>query len=375
MIDTKLAYFIQNIPLAELHLHIEGSLQPELMFKLAKRNNIKIGSDEFPFKSVDEIRAAYKFTDLQSFLDIYYKGANVLRTEQDFYDLAMDYFARADADNVRHTEIFFDPQTHTDPPRNIPYATVIEGLSRAARDAEKHFGMSISLIHSFLRHLPESAAFASLEMAKPYLNDPHYKIIGVGLDSSELGHPPSKFKNVFAAAKALGLHIMAHAGEEGPPEYVREALDILQVERIDHGNRSLEDAALAQDLVARGMTLTVCPLSNKELRVTPDLTKHPIPEMLKLGMKATLHSDDPAYFGGYIKDNFMALAELGLIGYAEVETLARNSITGSFMSDEQKAKHLARIDAFVKDHAPQAVAAKPTKPVAKRKRRLSGPEA
>lgn len=364
MVNTQLAYFINNLPVAELHLHIEGTLEPELMFKLALRNGMQPGSSEFPYKSVAEVRAAYKFSNLQDFLDIYYQGAGVLRTEQDFYDLAMDYFTRANEDNVRHAEIFFDPQTHTD--RGIPYSTVIEGLSHAARDAEERLGMSIGLIHSFLRHLPESKAIESLKMAEPYLNIPQYKIIGVGLDSSEVGHPPIKFVNVFAMAQAKGLHIMAHAGEEGPPDYVRQALGALKVERIDHGNRSLEDSALTQDLVASEMTLTVCPLSNQALCVVPDLKQHPIPTMLALGLKATINSDDPAYFGGYIKANFMALAELGLIGVEECITLARNSITGSFLPPDIKKQHLVNLDAYVQANAPKAMGLTPATPTSSR---------
>ncbi|MGB9154564.1 MAG: adenosine deaminase [Alphaproteobacteria bacterium] len=344
MTDTYLTYFAKNLPKAELHLHIEGSLEPELMFKLAQRNGIQPGSAEFPFKTVDEVRAAYSFSNLQDFLDIYYQGANVLRTEQDFYDLAAAYFERAHEDNVRHTEIFFDPQTHTD--RGVPYSEVIGGLSRAAKDAEDRFGMSVFLVHSFLRHLPEDQAFASLKMAEPYLKDAKYKIIGVGLDSSEVGHPPEKFARVFARAEALGLKLMAHAGEEGPPEYIHQALNILKVARIDHGNRSLEDAPLTRRLAAEGMTLTVCPLSNLKLCVVDDMKKHPIPTMLKEGLKATINSDDPAYFGGYVADNYTALTDAGIIGREDCIALARNSITGSFLPDDRKNTILAQIDDY-----------------------------
>ncbi|MGN6207443.1 adenosine deaminase [Asticcacaulis sp.] len=336
--DTTLDAFVARLPKAELHLHIEGSLEPELMFGLAQRNGI-----DLPYASVEELRAAYDFSNLQDFLDIYYTGANVLRTEQDFYDLAMAYFRRAAADNVRHAEIFFDPQTHTD--RGISYSYVIEGLSRAAKDAEA-LGLSVSLIHSFLRHLSEEAAFESLAMAVPYLD----KIIGVGLDSSEVGHPPSKFANVFAKAKELGLMLCAHAGEEGPPAYVYEALDILHIDRIDHGNRSLEDPVLVRHIVREGLTLTVCPLSNHKLCVVKDLDDHPIPDMLKKGLRATINSDDPAYFGGYVNDNFLSLTRRGLIDRGDCLTLARNSITGSFLSNERKADLIAEIEAFAAEH-------------------------
>lgn len=338
MFNTSLDVFVAGLPKAELHLHIEGSLEPELMFELARRNGIAL-----PYESVEALRAAYDFSNLQDFLDIYYTGANVLRTEADFYDLAMAYFRRAAADNVRHAEIFFDPQTHTD--RGIPYAFVIEGLSRAARNA-KALGLSVGLIHSFLRHLSEEAAFESLAMALPYLD----RIIGIGLDSSEVGHPPSKFANVFARARELGLKLCAHAGEEGPPTYVYEALDVLHIDRIDHGNRSLEDPVLVEHIVREGLTLTVCPLSNHKLCVVKDLNDHPIPNMLKKGLRATINSDDPAYFGGYVNDNFLSLTRLGLINRADCITLARNSITGAFLPDDRKAALIAEIEAFAAEN-------------------------
>jgi adenosine deaminase len=338
MFNTSLDAFVTGLPKAELHLHIEGSLEPELMFELAQRNGIAL-----PYDNVESLRAAYDFSNLQDFLDIYYQGANVLRTEADFYDLAMAYFRRAAADNVRHAEIFFDPQTHTD--RGIPYAFVIEGLSRAARDA-KDLGLSVGLIHSFLRHLSEEAAFESLAMALPYLD----RIIGIGLDSSEVGHPPSKFANVFARARELGLKLCAHAGEEGPPAYVYEALDVLHIDRIDHGNRSLEDPVLVEHIVREGLTLTVCPLSNHKLCVVKDLNDHPIPDMLKKGLRATINSDDPAYFGGYVNDNFLSLTRLGLINRADCITLARNSITGAFLPDDRKAALIAEIEAFAAEN-------------------------
>ena len=327
--------FVSGLPKAELHLHIEGSLEPELMFALAQRNQVAL-----PFDSIEAVRAAYDFSNLQDFLDIYYQGANVLLTEQDFYDLAAAYFKRAAADNVRHAEIFFDPQTHTD--RGIAYETVINGLSRAQKDAEAHYGLTSSLILCFLRHLPETAAFETLEQAFPFLD----KIIGVGLDSSEVGHPPSKFAGVFARARELGLKLVAHAGEEGPPDYVYEALDILKIDRIDHGNRSLEDPALVARIRDAGLTLTVCPLSNHKLCVVTDLARHPIPDMLAKGLRATINSDDPAYFGGYVNDNYKALTRHGLLSREDCLTLARNSITGSFASEARKAELLAEIDAY-----------------------------
>lgn len=335
---TALDAFVADLPKAELHLHIEGSLEPELMFALAQRNKISL-----PFATIDAVRAAYDFSNLQDFLDIYYQGANVLQSEEDFYDLTMAYVRRAATDRVRHAEIFFDPQTHTD--RGIPYAVVIEGLSRAQRDAEE-LGVSLSLIHSFLRHLSEDAAFESLAMAEPWLD----RLVAVGLDSSEVGHPPSKFRNVFARSREMGLKLCAHAGEEGPPEYVYEALDILKIDRIDHGNRSLEDPALVQRIVREGLTLTVCPLSNHKLCVVRDMDLHPIPDMLRRGLRATVNSDDPAYFGGYVNDNFLALTRRGLITRADCITLAQNSIAGAFLSDERKAALGAEIEAYAAAH-------------------------
>jgi adenosine deaminase len=332
---SALDAFVTGLPKAELHLHIEGSLEPELMFALAQRNKVAL-----PFATVEDVRAAYAFSNLQDFLDIYYQGANVLREEEDFYDLAMAYVRRAAADAVRHTEIFFDPQTHTD--RGIPYDVVIKGLLRAQTDA-KALGVSVSIIHSFLRHLSEEAAFDSLKMAEPYLD----KLLGVGLDSSEVGHPPEKFARVFALARSQGLKLTCHAGEEGPPDYVWQALDILKIDRIDHGNRALEDSWLVERIVRDGLTLTVCPLSNHKLCVVDDLKDHPIPRMLDLGLKATINSDDPAYFGGYVNDNFRALTSHGLIGRDACVTLARNSITGSFLPDAEKAALLAEIEAYV----------------------------
>ncbi|WP_267388137.1 adenosine deaminase [Sphingomonas sp. GC_Shp_3] len=331
---TDIDSFITGLPKAELHLHIEGSLEPELMFALAQRNGVAI-----PYASVEDVRAAYAFGNLQDFLDIYYAGADVLRTQADFHDLAAAYFDRAVADGVRHAEIMFDPQTHTD--RGVAFGTVIEGLLSGMAEAETQHGISSSLIMSFLRHLSEEAAFATLAAAEPWLD----RIAAVGLDSSEVGHPPEKFARVFAAAREKGLKLVAHAGEEGPAAYVWEALDVLHVDRIDHGNRALEDDALVSRLAAEEMTLTVCPLSNLKLCVVEDIAAHPIGRMLDLGLKATVNSDDPAYFGGYVGDNYRAVA--GALDREALATLARNSFTGSFLAPETVATHLAEIDAFM----------------------------
>jgi adenosine deaminase len=332
---TDLDPFIAGLPKAELHLHIEGSLEPELMFALAARNGLSL-----PFASVEAVRAAYDFSNLQDFLDIYYAGASVLLTKADFHDLAMAYFERAAADNVRHAEIFFDPQTHTD--RGVGFDVVMEGLASAMAQAKARFGLTSKLILCFLRHLSEEAAFATLAEAEPWLG----QIAGVGLDSSEQGHPPSKFARVFDAAAAKGLKVVAHAGEEGPPAYVWEALDILKIDRIDHGNRSLEDPVLVQRILADGLTLTVCPLSNQKLCVVSDLRQHPIKTMLDLGLKATINSDDPAYFGGYVNANFSAVAKAVGLTKDEIVTLAKNSFTGSFLTPAEIAAHLAEIDAY-----------------------------
>ncbi len=332
---SDLADFIAGLPKAELHMHIEGSLEPELMFALAQRNRVAI-----PFSSVEEVRAAYRFSNLQDFLDIYYQGANVLCEAEDFRDLAIAYFDRAAADNVVHAEIFFDPQTHTG--RGIPFATVMEGLLAGMADARARHGISAKLILCFLRHLDEADAFATLRQAEPWLD----RIEGVGLDSSEVGHPPSGFARVFDAAASFGLRRVAHAGEEGPPEYVREALDILKVDRLDHGNRSLEDQELVARLARSGMTLTVCPLSNVKLRVVPDMAAHPIDAMLRAGLRATVNSDDPAYFGGYVNDNYRAVAAARGLTREDLVTLARNSFLGSFLGEAEVAGHLARLDAY-----------------------------
>jgi len=333
---TDLDAFIAGLPKAELHIHIEGSLEPELMFALAGRNGVAI-----PFASVEDVRAAYSFSSLQDFLDIYYRGADVLRTEEDFRDLASAYFERAAADNVVHAEIFFDPQTHT--ARDVSFDTVMRGLLAGMDEAKARHGISSQLILCFLRHLDEADAFETLDQARPWLD----RIVAVGLDSSELGHPPEKFARVFAAAAALGLKRVAHAGEEGPPAYVWEALDILRVDRLDHGNRSLEDPALTARLAREQMTLTVCPLSNVKLCVVPDMAEHPIDAMLRAGLRATINSDDPAYFGGYVNANYRAAAKGRALTRDDLATLARNSFLGSFLPEEEIAAHLARIDAYL----------------------------
>jgi adenosine deaminase len=335
MSQLDLPTFIAGLPKAELHLHIEGSLEPELMFELARRNGVAI-----PYDSVEAVRAAYDFSNLQDFLDIYYAGANVLLTRQDFEDLAFAYFRRVAADNVRHAEIFFDPQTHTD--RGVPFGVVVEGLIAGMDRARAELGVSSGLILSFLRHLTEDEAFATLERARPYLH--HF--IGVGLDSSEMGHPPSKFQRVFAAARDLGMKLCAHAGEEGPPAYVHEALDLLKIDRMDHGNRSMEDEALVERLVAEQMTLTVCPLSNLKLCVVDDLKNHPVPGMLRRGLHVTLNSDDPAYFGGYVNENYRQLAEAVDLSREQIVQMARNSFEGSFLPAKAKAGYLAELDAY-----------------------------
>lgn len=327
---------IQAMPKAELHVHIEGTFEPELMFAIAQRNEIAI-----PYQSVEEVRQAYNFHNLQSFLDIYYAGANVLIYEQDFYDLAWAYFEKCAEDNVVHTEMFFDPQTHTD--RGIAFETVLNGLQRACDDAAEKLGITSHLIMCFLRHLSEEAAFETLEQALPYKD----QIIGVGLDSSEVGHPPSKFERVFAKAREAGFLIVAHAGEEGPAEYVWEALDLLKVNRIDHGVRSEEDPALMQRLIAEKMPLTVCPLSNLKLCVVDDMQQHNIRRLLQQGVHVTVNSDDPSYFGGYMNDNFIAIAEALDLSNDELKQLAINSFEASFISEADKANWIGKIKALV----------------------------
>ncbi len=324
----RLPALLRAMPKAELHLHIEGSLEPELIFKLAQRNGVRLG-----YPSVESLRAAYAFSDLQSFLDIYYAGASVLLTREDFFDLAWAYFERAAAENVVRCEIFFDPQTHTD--RGVPIADVIGGLADACRRARAELGISADLILCFLRHLSEDAALATLEAALPC----RHEFIGVGLDSSERGHPPEKFARAFARARALGLHVVAHAGEEGPPAYIESALDVLRVERIDHGVRCLESAALVQRLAAMRMPLTVCPLSNVKLRVFERLEQHNLPALLAAGLLVTVNSDDPAYFGGYLNENLVqTFAALPQLGAAEAWQLAKNSFDASFAPAADKAR-------------------------------------
>ncbi|MBX3606548.1 MAG: adenosine deaminase [Piscinibacter sp.] len=337
----RLPALLRAMPKAELHIHIEGSLEPELIFRLAQRNGVTL-----PYPSVEALRAAYAFTDLQSFLDIYYAGASVLLKEEDFFDMAWAYLQRAAADNVQHAEIFFDPQTHT--ARGVPFETVIKGLDHACHRAHQELRISAKLILCFLRHLSEEEALATLEEALPY----KHHFIGVGLDSSERGHPPEKFARVFDRARAAGLHVVAHAGEEGPPEYIRSALDILEVERIDHGVRSVEDPALVQRLAREGIALTVCPLSNVKLCVYRTMADHQLPALLAAGIRATVNSDDPAYFGGYINQNFVeTFAALPQLGAREAYALARNSFEASFVDDAAKASWLAQLDASFADAA------------------------
>lgn len=326
---------IRALPKAELHVHIEGTFEPELMFAIAQRNQIEI-----PYKSVEEVKQAYNFHNLQSFLDIYYAGASVLVHEQDFYDLAWAYFEKCHEDRVMHTEMFFDPQTHTD--RGVAFETVINGLQRACNDAQTQYGISSHLIMCFLRHLSEEAAFDTLAQAMPFKN----QIIGVGLDSSEVGHPPSKFERVFAKAREAGFLVVAHAGEEGPAEYVWEALDLLKVNRIDHGVRSEEDPALMQRLIAEKMPLTVCPLSNLKLCVVDDMAEHNIRRLLQQGVHVTVNSDDPSYFGGYMNDNFIAITEALSLSNDELKKLAQNSFEASFISDAEKQKWITAIQSL-----------------------------
>ena len=339
MSDSTLARFIRGLPKAELHIHIEGSLEPELMFRLAAKNGVTL-----PYRSVKEVRQAYAFDSLQSFLDLYYMAADVLLHRADFAALTEAYFDRLAADGGVYAEIFFDPQTHTD--RGIAFDTVIKGLLAGMADAEAKHGLTSKLILCFLRHLSEEAAFETLAQAEPWLD----RIAGVGLDSSEVGHPPEKFARVFAAAREKGLRLVAHAGEEGPPEYVHQALDVLAIDRLDHGNRSLEDPVLTARLARSGMTLTVCPLSNVKLCNVASMDAHPIDRMLDLGLRATVNSDDPAYFGGYIGENYRQAAAARGLDRDALVTLARNSFLGSFLSDDDVARHTAALDAFVAEH-------------------------
>jgi len=329
--------FIQNLPKIELNVHIEGSLEPELMFKLASRNHI-----DLPYKTVQEIQDAYQFTNLQSFLDIYYQGAQVLLHEEDFFDLMFAYLKKADQENVRHTEIFFDPQTHTH--RGIPFEVFMHGFARAREDAHKKLGISSELIMCFLRHLSPADALNTLEQARPFWD----QILGVGLDSSEVGNPPSLFKEVFNQAKAEGYRLVAHAGEEGPPEYVWEALQLLDVKRIDHGVRSIEDDKLIEYLVNHQIPLTVCPLSNIKLCVFDEMTNHNIKQLLELGVRVTINSDDPAYFGGYMTENFLA-TQAGLnLTEADLYQMSTNAIQASFLDQSRKNGLQAELDDYMK---------------------------
>lgn len=332
----RLETFIRGIPKAELHLHIEGTLEPELMFSLARRNGIAL-----PWMGVDELRRAYDFHNLQSFLDIYYQGADVLQHVQDFYDLTWAYFERAARDNVRHVELFFDPQTHTR--RDVPFETVVTGIHGAQVDAEKRLGITSKLILCFVRHLSEESAIETLHLAVPF----RPWLGGVGLDSAEVGNPPSKFKEVFAEAREERFPVVAHAGEEGPPEYIREALDLLGARRIDHGVRCLEDDALVERLAREQVPLTVCPLSNVKLRVFPDLAQHNLKTLMSRGLMVTINSDDPAYFGGYVSDNYVACARALGLTQDDIVALAKNSFIASFLPEEDKQRHLAAIDAYV----------------------------
>lgn len=325
--------FIRRLPKAELHLHIEGSFEPELMFEIARRNDV-----DLPYATVDDLKAAYDFADLQAFLDLYYAGMSVLHKEQDFYDLTAAYMKRAVADGVVHTEIFFDPQGHTE--RGVPFEVALDGIWRALRDAEAESGITSRIIMCFLRHLDEDDAFPVLEQAMAHRD----RIVGVGLDSSELGHPPQKFQRAFAKARDAGFKLVAHAGEEGPPEYVRDTLDLLHVDRVDHGNAAMADSDLVDRLAKEKMPLTVCPLSNYRLQGVTDMSQHPLRGMLDAGLVATINSDDPAYFGGYVLDNYIAVRDALDLSQDEIVTLANNSIVASFLDDAAKEKWLTAIE-------------------------------
>ena len=327
---------IQELPKAELHLHIEGTLEPELMFKLAKRNQLLL-----PYSSIEEIHLAYDFSSLQDFLDIYYAGMSVLIEEQDFYDLTMAYLIKSRSQNIKHVEIFFDPQGHTQ--RGVSFATALFGIKRALNDGLHNLGISNKLIMCFLRHLSEEEAFATLEEAKVFI----HLIDGVGLDSSEVGNPPAKFQKVFAAAGKMGLKLVAHAGEEGPPSYIEEALELLKIDRLDHGNRAMESAALIEKLENNQIALTLCPLSNLKLCVVDDLAKHPIKLMLEKGLLVTVNSDDPSYFGGYLNDNYFAILEHLNLTSEQVVTLIKNSFIGSFLTEDEKTTYINAIDSYL----------------------------
>jgi len=331
--------FIEGIPKAELHLHIEGTFEPDLMFEIARRNNISIN-----YKSVDELKKAYNFNNLQEFLDIYYAGASVLIYEQDFYDLTWAYLTKVHEQNLVHTEIFFDPQTHTD--RGISFDTVIQGIHSALEDAKEKLGISSQLIMCFLRHLDEVAAFDILEQALPYKK----WIAGVGLDSSEMGHPPSKFENVFSKALDEGFITVAHAGEEGPAAYVWEAINLLKISRIDHGNRSLEDDQLIKHIAEKQIPLTVCPLSNLALKVVEDLKDHPMLQLMEAGLMVTINSDDPAYFGGYMNENYIQIAAALNLSKKQITELAKNSFKASFLSDVEKEKLMNQVEDYYQNN-------------------------
>jgi adenosine deaminase len=333
--DIKMKDFIKNLPKAELHLHIEGSFEPSLMFEIAKRNQIEI-----PFKSVKEIENAYQFSCLQDFLDIYYQGANVLQTEQDFYDLTYSYLEKCAVQNVRHTEIMFDPQTHTD--RGVSFKTVINGISKACDDAKEKLEVSSLLIMSYLRHLSEDDCFKTLEQALPFKD----KITCVGLDSSEKGNPPSKFAKVFAKSVEEGFIPVAHAGEEGDADYVWEALDILKIKRIDHGNNSLQDNKLVKEIIKRDLALTVCPLSNTALKVVDDLKNHPLKKMMNLGLKITINSDDPAFFGGQVNENYFQIQKALDLSKEDLYLLAKNSFQYSFLDQATKNKYIDELEHY-----------------------------
>ena len=337
MTEEQLKKYIREIPKAELHLHIEGSLEPELMFEIARRNNIVL-----PYDSEESLRKAYSFGNLRDFLDIYYKGADVLLHEQDFYDLAMAYFHKAHADRVVHAEIFFDPQTHTQ--RGVDFDAVVNGLYRATHDAKTKFGISSALIMCFLRHLSEQSAIEMLQFALKHKD----KIIGVGLDSSEKGNPPSKFFNVFRQAQAEGFRLVAHAGEEGPAEYIWQAIDLLEVERVDHGVRCIDDPDLMQELHERGIPLTVCPISNLKLQVVDTLEELPIKTFLEHELILTLNSDDPAYFGGYVTENYLQTAKAHGLSRKEIHTLAKNGFRASFLTEKEKNLYLEKLTEFDK---------------------------
>ena len=330
--EQSLIQLIRCMPKAELHLHIEGSLEPEMLFALSKRNDVLI-----PFDTVEAVRQAYRFSNLQDFLDIYYRGMSVLRTAADFHDLTMAYLQHCFDENIVHVEIFFDPQGHLE--RGIAFETALDGICGALDEGQSRFGISHRLIMCFLRHLSEADGFDVLDMARDHKD----RIFGVGLDSSELGHPPEKFERLFRACRAEGFKLVAHAGEEGPPEYVRQAIELLDVDRIDHGNRCMEDPALVRDIARRRLALTTCPLSNLKLRVIADLINHPAKRMLNAGLCATVNSDDPAYFGGYLTDNFLQLAEALRLNRDDIKQLAANAFVASFMDDAEKERHITNI--------------------------------